>query len=109
MDADQLLTLADQSQTHNEFSSGAQPGSVGYHLDPTAFSLPGVPCAPAGPTPHTHSEEDHAHSDAVADSAALHAMGGSQSQGPDANVPDIQPRMQALLASLQVGGRGRMD
>ncbi|KAL3159675.1 hypothetical protein ABBQ38_010082 [Trebouxia sp. C0009 RCD-2024] len=101
MDADQLLTLADQSQTHNEFSSGAQPGSVGYHLDPTAFSLPGVPCAPAGPTPHTHSEEDHAHSDAVADSAALHAMGGSQSQGPDANVPDIQPRMQALLASLQ--------
>lgn len=100
MGADQLLTLAAQLQTHN--SSGAQPGSVGYHLDPNAFSLPGVPCALTDPVPHAHSEKDHAHSDAVVDSATQHVRGVPQSQGPDGNVPDIQPRMQALLAGLQV-------
>ncbi|KAL3157642.1 hypothetical protein ABBQ32_012087 [Trebouxia sp. C0010 RCD-2024] len=99
MGADQLLTLAAQLQTHN--SSGAQPGSVGYHLDPNAFSLPGVPCALTDPVPHAHSEKDHAHSDAVVDSATQHVRGVPQSQGPDGNVPDIQPRMQALLAGLQ--------
>lgn len=80
----------------------------GYQLDPNAFSLPGVPCPPlAGLIPHHSSEEGHAHSDAVGDSAAQHGIawggGGSHSQGGhDANVLDAHPQIQALLASLQV-------
>ena len=118
MDVDQLLTLAAHLQSQNAaaFSNGVhpqpqphpqphlhlRPGFAEHQVDPHPHphSMPGAPYPPAGPAPHGGSEGGHGNG-AVADSAAQRGlMGGWANEAGD--VPDIQPRLKALLASLQV-------
>ena len=107
INVDELLTLAAHFQSHNAagFSNGAHPkaGYAGHQGDPTPLGIPGgVPCHMAAPIPHSSSDEGHGNNNSgQAESAAQHALAGAQGTD-DGNVPDIQPRMQALLASLQV-------
>ena len=118
VDVDQLLTLAAHFQSHNAaaFTNGVHPQPhpqphlhlrPGYaehqvepHPHPHPHSMHGAPYPPGGPAPHGGSEEVHGNS-AVAESAAQRGLTGDQ--GKEAGrAPDIQPRLKALLASLQV-------
>ena len=110
MDVDQLLTLAAHLQSHNAaaFTNGVHPQpqpqphlhlrpsyaehQVDPHPHPHSHSMPGAP--------HGGSEEGHGNS-AVADSAAQRGLTGAEAN-EGGKAPDIQPRLKALLASLQV-------
>ena len=117
MDVDQLRTLAAHFQSHNTAAlsnrplhpnphppSQLHPGHAEPQVDPSPKSIQGGgPHPPAGPVPpHGGSEEGHGNS-GVADSGVQHGVTGAEDQGNEGgNVPNIQPRLQALLASLQV-------
>lgn len=103
---DQLLSLAAQVQSHNAagLSSAMHPGNANYASDPNAntLTLPGILYPTSAPLYNSSIEDGHA-KHGSAGSAAQQAWTEAPANGGDGNLPEINPRMQALLASLQVG------
>lgn len=101
MDGDQRLAPLHSAHIHSyhppAFSNGAHPSNAGYTVDPRTVTLPGIPYPTAAHMQGENIEGGRAN-DGSAGSVAqqdLHA-------NSDANMAEMNPRMQALLASLQV-------